>query len=487
MFFLTLLLLTLLTGIFLICFFSTQINFLKITRIVCNLCLIFVVLEYIRYDFSTYDCILDQTFLSDSLSFYLLTSYNFIGIDSFSFLLVGLTCFLLSSCALFISINNQYSKLLALCLLTLGFLLISCFIVKDIILFYIIFEAILIPMYILIGLWGSRERKIRAVYLLFFYTLISSLMFLVGILYLYHNFNTANFSWLTFFCKNYLEPSEQHVLWFLFFLSFASKIPIFPLHIWLPEAHVEAPTIGSVLLAGILLKLGVYGLLRFNLSFFSEISLYYSPLIYVLCVFGILYASLSAIRQTDFKRIIAYSSVAHMNLVVIGLFSFNIFGIEGAIFQSLSHGFVSGSLFFLVGFLYERYHSRFLYYYGGLVHFMPVYAIFLLFFTLANIALPGTSSFVGEFLLLLGSFKISVILGTLATLGVILCGAYSLWLYNKIIFGNVKTDYLKLFSDLNSKEIFILLASAFLVLILGIYPSALLNLCSPISFLFFNF
>jgi len=261
------------------------------------------------------------------------------------------------------------------------------------------------------------------------------------------------------------------MLWGFFFISFASKIPVFPFHIWLPEAHVEAPTVGSVLLAGILLKLGVYGFLRFSITLFPTASLYFSPLVYLLCITGILYASMSAIRQTDLKRIIAYSSVAHMNLVTIGIFSFNIVGLEGAILQSISHGFVSGGMFLLIGILYDRYHSRFLYYYGGLVHMMPIYSIFFLIFTLANIALPGTSSFVGEFLLLVGLFKTNIIASFVSALGVILCGTYSLWLYNRVIFGNLKIDYTIKFNDLNSKEFIVLLPLFLLIFIMGIYPS----------------
>jgi proton-translocating NADH-quinone oxidoreductase chain M len=250
---------------------------------------------------------------------------------------------------------------------------------------------------------------------------------------------------------------------------------MFPFHVWLPEAHVEAPTVGSVLLAGILLKLGVYGFLRFSLSLFPDASLYFSPLVYLLSVLGVIYASLSAIRQTDLKRIIAYSSVAHMNLVTLGIFSFNIIGIEGSILQSISHGFVSGAMFLLIGILYDRYHSRLLYYYGGLVHMMPVYAAFLLIFTMANIALPGTSSFVGEFLLLLGIYKTNVMSAIVGALGVILCGAYSLWLYNRIIFGNLKTSFIVRFKDVNFLEFSILLPLLFFVLYMGVYPSFFSN------------
>jgi len=251
---------------------------------------------------------------------------------------------------------------------------------------------------------------------------------------------------------------------------------MYPFHIWLPEAHVEAPTVGSVLLAGILLKLGVYGFLRFSLCLFFDASLYFSPLIYLLGTIGIIYASMTAIRQTDLKRILAYSSIAHMNLVALGIFSFNVLGLEGAIVQSLSHGFVSGGLFFLVGVVYERYHSRSLFYYTGLAHTMPVYALILFIFTLANIALPGTSSFVGEFLLLIGVFKKNIVVCIISAISVILGGAYSLWLYNRIIFGNLPVYSLMGYKEINFREISVLFPLFALIFIMGIYPHVFLDL-----------
>jgi proton-translocating NADH-quinone oxidoreductase chain M len=397
-------------------------------------------------------------------------SFSF-GLDGISIFFFVLTSLLIFLCILFIW-NERLLKEYAMNLLLIELLLLLVFSVLDIFLFYIFFEAILIPMFVLIGIWGSRERKIRAVYLLFFYTLFGSLLMLVGLLYIYTLTGTLNLEYLLAY-KFTME--EQCWLWLAFFLSFASKIPMFPFHVWLPEAHVEAPTVGSVLLAGILLKLGVYGFLRFSLSLFPDASLYFSPLVYLLSVLGVIYASLSAIRQTDLKRIIAYSSVAHMNLVTLGIFSFNIIGIEGSILQSISHGFVSGAMFLLIGILYDRYHSRLLYYYGGLVHMMPVYATFLLIFTMANIALPGTSSFVGEFLLLLGIYKTNVMSAIVGALGVILCGAYSLWLYNRIIFGNLKTSFIVRFKDVNFLEFSILLPLLFFVLYMGVYPSFFSN------------
>jgi len=422
----------------------------------------------IDFDFNSYSF---QHVITYNFGFDFLNLYFSVGIDGISIFFFLLSSFLIFLCILFVW-NESFLKEYLFALLLLDLLLLLVFSVLDILLFYIFFEAILIPMYLIIGIWGSRERKIRAVYLFFFYTLIGSLCMLIGLLYIYNNLGTLNFEYLISHTFTFVE---QYWLWLAFFLSFASKIPVFPFHVWLPEAHVEAPTVGSVLLAGILLKLGVYGFLRFSLNLFPNASLYFSPLVYLLCVLGIIYASMSATRQTDLKRIIAYSSVAHMNLVTLGIFSFNITGIEGSIIQSVSHGFVSGAMFLMIGILYDRYHSRLLYYYGGLIHMMPVYSALFLIFTMANIALPGTSSFVGEFLLLNGLYQINTLGCFFATLGVILCGAYSLWLYNRIIFGNLKLNSTFQFKDLNFREFSILVPLLILVLFMGIYPKFFLT------------
>ena len=406
-----------------------------------------------------------------NLGFDYLNLYIVLGLDGISLLFFVLSSFLIFLCTLFIW-NEKFIKEYSIALIVLDLLLLLVFSVMDLLLFYIFFEAILIPMYLLVGVWGSRERKVRAAYLLFFYTLIGSLCMLIGIIYIYSVTGTLSLEYLLTYKFSF---NEQYWLWLAFFLSFSSKIPMFPFHIWLPDSHVEAPTVGSVLLAGILLKLGVYGFLRFSLCLFPDLSLFFSPLIYLLSILGIIYASLTAIRQTDLKRIIAYSSIAHMNLVTLGIFSFSIIGIEGAILQSISHGFVSGALFFLVGIIYDRYHSRLLYYYGGLVHMMPVYSLLFLIFTMANIALPGTSSFVGEFLLLCGVYQTNSLTAFIAALGVILSGAYSLWLYNRIIFGNLKIHNTIIFKDINFREFSILLPLLVLVIFVGIYPSFFLN------------
>jgi len=401
--------------------------------------------------------------------FLLNLSYSF-ALDGISVYFFFLTCLLTFLCILFIWKEDEF-KLYSILLFTIQFFLLIIFSVLDLSLFYIFFEAILIPMYIVIGVFGSRERKIRAVYLFFFYTLCSSLLFLIGILYIYLTCGTFSIEYLLTYNFTFIE---QYFLWFAFFLSFASKIPMFPFHIWLPEAHVEAPTVGSVLLAGVLLKLGVYGFIRFSLTMFPTASTFFSPFIYLFSLIGLIYASFSALRQTDLKRIIAYSSIAHMNLVILGLFSFNSLGVEGAVIQSLSHGFVASGLFFLIGIIYSRYHSRFVHYYSGMVHTMPIFAVLFLIFTMGNIALPGTSSFIGEFMLLGGVFKANVITGVISTIGVILSGAYSLWLYNRIIFGNIKEFYTLQYMDINIREFFLLGFLIFFVFFMGIFPSIFL-------------
>jgi NADH-quinone oxidoreductase subunit M len=397
-------------------------------------------------------------------------NYSF-GLDGISLLFFVLSSFLIFLCIIFIQ-NEKYLKEYLISIFFIHLILLIIFSILDLFLFYVFFEALLIPMYLLIGLWGSRERKIRAAYLLFFYTVCGSLLFFISIIYIYSVTGTFNYEFLLYHNFSYIE---QLFLWFGFFISFASKIPMFPFHIWLPEAHVEAPTVGSVLLAGILLKLGVYGFLRYSLVLFPDASIFYIPFVYTLSIIGIIFASLNAIRQTDLKRIIAYSSIAHMNLIVLGLFCFNSIGLEGAILQSISHGFVSGALFFLVGVLYDRYHTRLLFYYGGFVHMMPIYSSFFLFFTMANIALPGTSSFIGEFTLLLGIFKNNVFTCIISATSVVLSGAYSLWLYNRICFGNLKINYTLKYKDLNKYETLIFIPLFVLVLFIGIFPNYILK------------
>jgi proton-translocating NADH-quinone oxidoreductase chain M len=367
---------------------------------------------------------------------------------------------------------KKFIKEYFIAFLLLELILIVTFSVVDILLFYIAFESVLIPMFIIIGIWGSRERKIRAAYMFFMYTLFGSVLFLLAIIYIFNRVGTTNYETLILIDFSLLE---QQILWLAFFLSFAAKIPMIPFHIWLPEAHVEAPTAGSVILAGLLLKLGSYGFVRFSLPFFPDACVFYTPLILTVSVIGVIYTSFTAMRQTDLKRIIAYTSVAHMNLIVIGIFSFSVTGLEGAILQSISHGFVSSALFLLIGVIYERHHTRLVKYYSGIVHTMPLFTILFLFFTTANIAVPGTSSFVGEFLILVGVMKTNSSVAFLGAIGMILSGGYALWLFNRISYGNLKVQYLTYFTDLNKREFFIFLPLICATLFFGVYPVILLD------------
>lgn len=396
-----------------------------------------------------------------------------IGIDGISLFFVLLTTLLIFLCILISWTSVKiYIKEFLIAFLLLEFFLIGVFSILDLLLFYIFFESVLIPMYLIVGIWGSRERKIRAAYFFFLYTLLGSVLMLLSILYIYYQAGSTDYEVLLTFAFSKLE---QKFLWFSFFGSFATKVPMVPVHLWLPEAHVEAPTAGSVILAGVLLKLGTYGFLRFSFPLFPEASFYFAPVVYFLAVVGIMYTSFTAIRQTDFKRIIAYTSVAHMNLVMVGLFSFNTIGLEGAILQSLSHGFVASALFIIIGIVYERHHTRMVKYYGGLVHVMPLYTFIFLFFTMSNIGLPGTGSFVGEFLILAGSFKTNTSATFISATGMIIGGCYSLWLFNRISYGNLKIQYLKDYIDINKREMFIFLPLIFGTMLIGLYPEFFLT------------
>lgn len=401
-----------------------------------------------------------------------------LGVDGISLFFIILTTLLIFLCLLSSWDNvKSHCKEYILCFLVLESLLIGVFTILDLLVFYVLFESTLIPMFVMILIWGSRERKIRAATMLFLYTLFGSVFMLAGILYIYWVVGTTDYQIVV--ASASFSPFEQRLLWLAFFLSFATKVPMLPVHIWLPEAHVEAPTAGSVILAGILLKLGSYGFLRFSLPLFPEANFYFTPLVYTISILGVIYTSLTAIRQTDFKRIIAYTSVAHMNIVMIGIYSFNLIGLEGSIIQSISHGFVSSALFLIIGVVYDRFHTRLVKYYSGLVHIMPLYAIIFLFFTLANIAMPGTSSFVGEFLILTGSLKENTTVTFLGSTGMVLGGAYSLWLFNRVVYGNLKAEeghlHLKYSYDITKREFYVFLPLIVGTLLLGIYPKIFLD------------
>jgi proton-translocating NADH-quinone oxidoreductase chain M len=327
-------------------------------------------------------------------------------------------------------------------------------------------------MFLIIGIWGSRERKIRAAYQFFVYTLVGSVLMLLAIMYIYYTTGTTDIQVLQTITFDY---NTQLVLWLAFFASLAVKVPMVPSHIWLPEAHSEAPTAGSVILAGVLLKMGGYGFLRFSIPMFPDASIYFTPLVYTLSVIAVIYTSLTTLRQVDMKRIIAYSSVAHMGFVTIGMFTLNIQGIEGSMLLMLSHGVVSSALFLCVGVVYDRHKTRIIKYYSGLTVKMPLFSIVFLFFILANMGFPGTSSFVSEFLVLVGAFKSNVFVTTLATTGVIWGAGYSIWLYNRVAFGNIRTSHITSFQDLDRREAMVFLPCIILVLLMGVYPEIFLN------------
>nr|YP_009402821.1 NADH dehydrogenase subunit 4 [Compsopogon caeruleus]ARX96181.1 NADH dehydrogenase subunit 4 [Compsopogon caeruleus] len=396
-----------------------------------------------------------------------------LGIDGISLFFILLLSLLCSICILvgINTINNLLKEYLIFFLLLEGFL-IQIFCVLDLFFFYIFFESVLIPMFLIIGIWGSRERKIKAAYQFFIYTLIGSLLMLIAILFIYLDAGTTNFQVLMY---SDFTKKQQLVFWLAFFASFAVKIPMIPFHIWLPEAHAEAPTAGSVILAGILLKLGGYGFIRFSLNLFPEASFYFTPLIYTLSVVGTLYASLTTLRQVDFKKVIAYSSVAHMSYVTLGLFSFNIQAIEGCILLMLGHGLVASSLFLSIGMLYDRYKTRLIKYYGGLAQMMPIHAIMFMFFTFSSIAFPGTCNFVGEFLVLIGLFQYSSLTTVFACTGMLIGAGYSVWLYNRIYFGNWKDCYIFKFQDVSRREFWIFFPLVFNILWMGLFPNVFLE------------
>lgn len=396
-----------------------------------------------------------------------------IGLDGISLFFIILTTFLTPVCIFvgWVSIQ-RYVKEYCIAFLVLETFMLAVFCTLDLLLFYVFFESVLIPMFVIIGVWGSRERKIRAAFQFFLYTLFGSVLMLLAILFIFFQTGTTD---LFVLLTTQFSEKRQLLLFLAFLASFAVKVPMVPVHIWLPEAHVEAPTAGSVILAGILLKLGTYGFLRFSIPMFPEASLYFAPLIYTMSLLAIIYTSLTTLRQIDLKKIIAYSSVAHMNFVTIGLFSLNAQGIEGSLLLMLSHGLVSPALFLCVGALYDRHKTRILRYYGGCVHAMPIFSVFFLFFTMANISLPGTSSFVGEFLILVGVFKTNTFAAILAATGMVLGAAYALWLYNRIVFGHFKGPYISYYSDLNRREVSMFFPFILGILWMGIYPNVFLD------------
>jgi NADH-quinone oxidoreductase subunit M len=395
-----------------------------------------------------------------------------VGIDGISLFLVLLSTLITLVCVVVSWQSIQYRvKEYMVAFLVMETFMVGVFCALDFVLFYLFFEGILIPMFLIIGVWGG-PRRIYSAFKFFLYTLAGSVLFLVAILVMYLQAGTTDIPTIMTYD---FDPSLQKWLWLAMFASFAVKVPMWPFHTWLPDAHVEAPTAGSVVLAGVLLKLGGYGYLRFSLPMLPDASLFFTPLIYALSIVAIIYTSLVALMQTDMKKLIAYSSVAHMGIVTIGIFTLNPLGIQGSIVQMLSHGLVSGALFMCVGVVYDRIHSREISSYGGLAERMPLYATVFMLFMLASVGLPGTSGFIGEILVIIGVFQVDSWVAVLAATGMILGAAYMLWLYRRVIFGALLQDHLRTIRDLRPHEVAAFAPLAILVLLMGIYPALFLE------------
>lgn len=403
------------------------------------------------------------------------------GIDGISIFFIILTTFLfpisfLASWKISSSTmagGNKYNVKFYLCtMLILEVLLLLVFLVTDIMLFYIFFESVLIPLFLIVGIWGGSPNRVRAAFLLFLFTLMGSLFMLLSILAMYYNTGSTDFGVLAQYT---FDPTIQKLLWIGVFISMAVKFPIWPLYSWLYRAHAEAPIAGSILLAGIVLKMATYGTIRILLAFLPDASYYFSPLVQTLAIMSIIYASLATLRQTDFKALVAYSSVGHMGIVVLGLFSNNVQGIEGSIVLSIAHGFVSPALFILVGaVLYDRFHTRTIRYYRGVVTYMPIFSVFFFLFTIFNAGIPLSVNWVGEILCLIGTYKVNPIVATLGASGIVLSAAYSIWLFNRVTFGSY-SQYLNYTTDVNRREFHVILPLVILTVLFGIFPNIILD------------
>jgi NADH-quinone oxidoreductase subunit M len=410
-----------------------------------------------------------------------------LGVDGISVLFVMLTTFLMPiTIAACWNVTTRVKEYM-IAFLVLETLMIGVFVALDLVLFYLFFEAGLIPMFLIIGIWGGKER-IYAAFKFFLYTFLGSVLMLVAMIAMYadagttdiptlltHDFGTDTISILGW----QIVGGMQTLLWLAFFASFAVKMPMWPVHTWLPDAHVQAPTAGSVVLAAILLKMGGYGFLRFSLPMFPVASDLLAPLVLWMSAIAIVYTSLVALIQTDMKKLIAYSSVAHMGFVTMGIFAANQQGVDGAIFQMISHGFISGALFLCVGIIYDRMHTREIDAYGGLVNRMPVYALLFMLFTMANVGLPGTSGFVGEFLTIMGVYQVNTWVAFVAATGVILAASYALWLYRRVVFGDLIKESLKTITDMDRREKAIFAPLVVMTLLLGVYPALVTDIIGP--------
>ena len=413
----------------------------------------------------------------------LFNNYLYFGIDSLSLFFIFLTTFLIPFCILY-NWNNIFSISFefSICIFVLELLLIFLFLSVNILMFYILFEMILIPLFVLVGINNYRKRRIHAAYLLFLYTLFGSLFMLLAILILYSQVGSLNFSLLW---NAEILFNKEKLIWLLLFLSFAIKIPILPFHIWLPEAHVEAPTEGSVLLAGIILKLGIYGFLRILIPIFYETTIYFLPLIFTISLISALYTSFTTLRQIDMKRIVAYSSIGHMNIGVVGLFTLKPISMAGSLLLMFSHGIVSGALFLIIGFFYDRFKTKIIKYYSGLVHLMPIMIFIFFLFIMGNISFPTTSSFIGEFLILIDIITVNMQSFVLIGAVLFLCTAYSLLLFNRLSFGNLNKNYINNSFDITRREFNIILPFIFLMFWIGIYPKHFFILIENIIYSYF--
>jgi len=430
-----------------------------------NLILAFFLWYLFDKNFVGFQFIEEQNWISGLIKFKF-------GIDGISILFIVLTAFITPICI--ISCANSVKirlKEFLIAILILETFMIGVFCSLDLVVFYIFFEAGLIPMFLIIGIWGGPKR-VYAAFKFFLFTLLGSVLMLVAIISIYWITGTTDIIQIF---QVEIPVKYQYVLWLAFFSSFAVKMPMWPVHTWLPDAHVEAPTAGSVILAAILLKMAGYGFLRFSIGMFPVASEYFTPLIFTLSIIAIIYTSLVALMQEDMKKLIAYSSVAHMGFVTLGIFTFTTQGIEGSIFQMISHGLISAALFLCVGVLYDRVHSRLISSYGGIVNILPKYSLVFAVFMLGALGLPGTSGFVGEILILIGAIQKSFLVAILASVGIILGAAYMLWLYKRVIFGELKKSELKELKDLNISECIVLFPLVALVLFFGFYPNLILD------------